>query len=133
MTSSDVWDRATAERYDRTSAEMFAPEVLEPAVDFLARLAEHGPVLELAIGTGRVAIPLVRRGISVHGIELSGPMVDRLRDKISESELPVTNAGGAGRVLPERGPGTWSPADASSASSGCPRSDAWRQARAWCR
>jgi hypothetical protein len=37
MTSGEVWDEKTAERYDTTSAEMFAPDVLDPAVDFLAR------------------------------------------------------------------------------------------------
>ena len=52
MTSSDLWDAETAERYDETSAHMFAPDVLEPAVRFLAGLAGDGPALELAIGTG---------------------------------------------------------------------------------
>ena len=89
MTSSDLWDEDTAERYDDISAEMFAPEVLDPAVDFLARLAGSGPALELAIGTGRVAIPLAARGVSVTGIELSQPMVDRLRRKVSAQELPA--------------------------------------------
>jgi SAM-dependent methyltransferase len=68
---------------------MFAPHVLDPAVDFLARLAGSGPALEFAIGTGRVAIPLAARGISVTGVELSQPMVDRLRRKVPEAELPV--------------------------------------------
>lgn len=89
MTSSDLWDQETAERYDDLSAEMFAPEVLDPTVDFLARLAGAGPVLELAIGTGRVAIPLVARGMSVSGIELSQPMVDQLRRKIPAERLAV--------------------------------------------
>ena len=42
MTSSDVWGDETAERYDETSAEKFAPEVLGPTVDFLADLAGSG-------------------------------------------------------------------------------------------
>jgi hypothetical protein len=67
MTSSEVWDEETAERYDATSAEKFAPEVLDPTVDFLARLAGSGAALEFAIGTGRVAIPLVGRGVPVTG------------------------------------------------------------------
>ncbi|MEW1952240.1 hypothetical protein [Terrabacter sp. NPDC080008] len=58
MTSSDLWDAETAERYDESSSFMFAPDVLEPAVDFLAELAGAGAALELAIGTGRVAVPL---------------------------------------------------------------------------
>ncbi len=61
MTSSDLWDAETAERYDDSSAFMFAPDVLDRAVAFLAELAGDGPALELAIGTGRVAIPLAER------------------------------------------------------------------------
>jgi hypothetical protein len=76
VTSSDLWDAKTAERYDESSAFMFTPEVLNPAVQFLAELAGPGPALEFAIGTGRVAIPLVEQGVSVSGIELSKPMVD---------------------------------------------------------
>lgn len=89
MTSSDLWDEDDAARYDDTSAEMFAPHVLDPAVDFLARLAGPGPALEFAIGTGRVAVPLAARGIRVCGIELSQPMVDQLRRKVSAERLPV--------------------------------------------
>lgn len=89
MTSSDLWDAETATRYDDSSAYMFAPDVLEPTVEFLARLAGDGPALELAIGTGRVAIPLAARGIGVSGIELSEPMVDQLRRKVPADELPV--------------------------------------------
>ena len=87
MTSSDLWSAETAARYDDESAFMFAPEVLDPAVGFLADLAGRGPVLELAIGTGRIALPLAERGIPVHGIELSQPMVDRLHEK--NPEIPV--------------------------------------------
>jgi SAM-dependent methyltransferase len=89
MTSSEVWDEETAERYDATSAEKFAPEVLGPTVDFLARLAGSGAALEFAIGTGRVGIPLAARGVPVTGIELSAPMVTRLRHKADEATLPV--------------------------------------------
>jgi SAM-dependent methyltransferase len=87
MTSSDLWDADDAARYDDDSAFMFAPEVLDPAVDFLAALAGDGPALELAIGTGRVAIPLTDRGVPVTGIELSQPMVDELHRK--RADLPV--------------------------------------------
>jgi SAM-dependent methyltransferase len=89
VTSSDVWDEEAAARYDESSAEMFAPEVVGPAVDFLARLAGSGPALEFAVGTGRVAIPLAARGIRVTGIELSRPMVDQLRRKVAANALPV--------------------------------------------
>lgn len=100
MTSSDLWDAETAARYDETSAEMFAPRVLDPAVDFLARLAGSGPALEFAVGTGRVAIPLVARGIPVTGIELSQPMVDQLRRKVPERDLPVVTGDMATTTVP---------------------------------
>lgn len=89
MVSSDVWDAETAAVYDEEAADMFAPEVVEPAVSFLAQLAERGPALGFAIGTGRIGIPLMRRGIPVVGIDLSASMVSRLREKISETDLPV--------------------------------------------
>jgi SAM-dependent methyltransferase len=90
MTSSDVWDEATAETFDdHEAAEMSGPEVVGPAVEFLLRLAESGPALEFGIGTGRIGIPLVRRGLPVSGIELSAPMVQRLRGKVADTDLPV--------------------------------------------
>ena len=89
MTSSDLWDEETAQRYDESSAEMFAPDVLGPTVDLLADLAGDGRALELAVGTGRVAVPLAARGVPVAGIELSEPMVGRLRRKVGEATVPV--------------------------------------------
>jgi SAM-dependent methyltransferase len=88
VTSSEVWDEETAQRYDETSAEKFAPEVLGPTVDLLAALAGDGPALELAIGTGRVGIPLSAR-VPVTGIELSEPMLAQLRRKVDAAALPV--------------------------------------------
>jgi len=60
-----------------------------PAVEFLAGLAGDGLVLELAIGTGRVALPLVGRGIAVEGIDASEAMVARLRAKPGGESIPV--------------------------------------------
>ncbi|HEU4675368.1 MAG TPA: class I SAM-dependent methyltransferase [Motilibacteraceae bacterium] len=100
MTSSEVWDERTAATYDEDSAEMFAPEVLRPAVDLLARLAAGGAALELAVGTGRVAVPLLHRGVPVSGIELSPAMVARLRTQVSEAELPVVVGDMATAVAP---------------------------------
>lgn len=100
MTSSDLWDAETAARYDESSAHMFAPDVLDPAVEFLAGLAGEGPALELAVGTGRVAVPLAARGIPVSGIELSEPMVERLRRKVPADELPVVVGDMATAVAP---------------------------------
>lgn len=90
VTSSDLWDAAAARRYDDPNSPMFSPEVLVPTLDFLAGLAGNGQALEFAIGTGRVAVPLLQRGVPVSGIELSRPMVDQLRTKVSEEQLPVT-------------------------------------------
>jgi SAM-dependent methyltransferase len=69
-----------ARTYDEDHARAFAPEVVEPAVDCLAALAAGGRVLEFAIGTGRVALPLAARGIDVSGIELSADMLAELRE-----------------------------------------------------
>ncbi len=63
-----------------------------PAVDFLADLADGGPVLELAIGTGRVALPLAERGLAVHGVEASAEMVAQLRAKPGGDQIPVVVA-----------------------------------------
>jgi SAM-dependent methyltransferase len=60
-----------------------------PAVEFLADLADGGPVLELAIGTGRVALPLAARGLVVEGIEASAEMVALMRAKPSGDAVPV--------------------------------------------
>ncbi|WP_193609013.1 class I SAM-dependent DNA methyltransferase [Nocardioides lijunqiniae] len=104
MVSSDLWDERTAERYDAGVASMFAPAVLDPAVAFLARLAGDGPALELAIGTGRVAVPLAARGVPVSGIELSAPMVGELRRKVDASAVPVA----VGDMATTRVPGEFS-------------------------
>ena len=104
MRQEDVWDEAAARRYDTPGTGMFAPEVLDPAVERLAELAGGGPVLELAIGTGRVAIPLVARGVPVTGIELSAPMVQELRSKVDEQTLPVV----LGDMASTRVPGSFS-------------------------
>lgn len=106
MTSSEVWGEETAARYDADSAERFAPEVLDPTVDRLERLADDGPALELAIGTGRVGVPLAARGVPVTGIELSEPMVAQLRRKVDEEQIPVHVGDMATTVVP--GAGTFS-------------------------
>ncbi len=62
----------------------------ESAVAFLEQLARGGPALELAIGTGRIALPLAARGIRVDGIDLSPAMVARLRAKPGGADLEVT-------------------------------------------
>ncbi len=79
-----------ARTYDATSAEQFAPSLLEPTVDFLAGLAASGKALEFAIGTGRVALPLRARGVEVYGLEISEDMVAQLRAKPGGDAIPVT-------------------------------------------
>src|SRR5258708_15711399 len=59
------------------------------AVDFLAPLAKGRRVLELGIGTGRVALPLAQRGIRIHGVDASPAMVEKLRGKPGGAEIPV--------------------------------------------
>ncbi len=87
--TQDVFDRI-ATRYDESLPWMFLPDVLDPTVDFLAELAGNGPALELGIGTGRVALPLIEKGISVQGIDLSPAMVERMRAKPGGEAVEVT-------------------------------------------
>jgi SAM-dependent methyltransferase len=89
MDSNEIWDAEAARRYDTPGEGMFAPAVLDPAVDRLAELADGGRALEFAIGTGRVGIPLAERGVPVSGIELSPDMIAQLRAKVDDSALPV--------------------------------------------
>lgn len=88
--ASTSWGEDVAEVYDAISAAMFDPAVLGPAVDALQELARGGPALELAIGTGRVALPLSARGITVRGIELSPYKAEKLRAKPGADAVTVT-------------------------------------------
>jgi SAM-dependent methyltransferase len=83
------FDEHRAERYDADSPDMFDPAVVDPAVSFLADLAGDGGALELGIGTGRIALPLSRRGVRVHGIDLSPAMVARLKAKPGADDIAV--------------------------------------------
>jgi SAM-dependent methyltransferase len=90
LVPKDYFGKDVAERYDVSSADMFDPAVVEPAVDFLAELAGDGAALELGIGTGRIALPLAARGVRVHGIDLSEAMVAKLREKPGAEQIEVT-------------------------------------------
>ncbi|WP_030836400.1 class I SAM-dependent DNA methyltransferase [Streptomyces hygroscopicus] len=103
MEQEEIWDTDAAQRYDTPGTGMFAPEVLGPTVDRLAELAGGGAALEFAIGTGRVAVPLAGRGVPVTGIELSRPMLDRLRAKADEATIPVI----VGDMATATAPGTY--------------------------
>jgi SAM-dependent methyltransferase len=87
---TNYFDERIARSYEARWPELFEPAVLDPAVRFLAELAGTGAALELGIGTGRVAIPLSRRGVRVHGIDLSPDMVAELRSKPGSDDIGVT-------------------------------------------
>ena len=90
VSDDGVFDEHVAATYDDDEGEMFAAETIDPVVDRLADLAGRGRALELAIGTGRIALPLARRGVPVHGIEMSRAMVARLREKPGSDAIGVT-------------------------------------------
>jgi SAM-dependent methyltransferase len=81
----DYFGEHVAAEYDQSTEDM----PVDPVVDFLAERARGGRVLELAIGTGRIALPLAERGVEVHGIDLSEAMVARLRAKPGGDRIPV--------------------------------------------
>ena len=103
MRQEEIWDAEAAESYDTPGTGMFAPDVLGPVVDRLASLAGSGRALEFAIGTGRVAVPLAECGVPVTGIELSPPMIERLRSKVDDATIPVI----AGDMTTVRAPGEY--------------------------
>ena len=76
-----------ADTYDELYEETLDTDC---AVEALAALAGGGPVLELAIGTGRLALPLAERGLEVHGVDVSERMVAKLREKPGGEAIPVT-------------------------------------------
>lgn len=79
-----------AAEYDDSESAKFDPAAIGATVDVLAELAGTGRALELGIGTGRIALPLSRRGVPVHGIDLSRAMVARLRAKPGGDAIGVT-------------------------------------------
>ena len=90
MHEDGYFDERIAARYDQDAAHISTSEFVDRVVDFLAELAGSGRALELGIGTGRIALPLLRRGIPVHGIELSRAMVARLRAKPGSEAIGIT-------------------------------------------
>ena len=76
---ADIYDALYQDQLDTDSA-----------VDFLVSLAGGGEVLELAIGTGRIALPLAERGVSIRGIDVSEAMIAKLRAKPGGSDIEVT-------------------------------------------
>ncbi|MDQ1458404.1 MAG: hypothetical protein QOH28_4024 [Actinomycetota bacterium] len=84
------FDERIATRYEAYWSNLFEPAVVDPAVSFLADLAGTRAALELGIGTGRLALPLSRRGVRVHGIDLSPAMVAQLQRKPGAADVGVT-------------------------------------------
>lgn len=84
------FDEWIARHYATLWPELFDPAFIEPTLDFLTELAGTDAALEFGIGTGRVALPLSRRGIPVHGIELSEPMLTQFRSQDGASDIGVT-------------------------------------------
>lgn len=86
----NVFIGEVAATYDADCADVSTEEALAPMLATLVQLAAGGEALELAIGTGRVALPLAARGVPVTGIELSADMVAELRRKPGGDAIPVT-------------------------------------------
>jgi len=86
----DYFAGSIAERYDERLGELGDPDVVATTADFLATLAGNGAALEFGIGTGRIALPLAKRGVRVHGIDLSPDMVRKLREKSGSTEIGIT-------------------------------------------
>jgi SAM-dependent methyltransferase len=84
-----IFGEEAAARYDDDAA-LFAPEAVDPVVDFLVERARSGRALEFAIGTGRIAVPLAARGIEVAGIEISRPMAARVAEKPGGDRIGIT-------------------------------------------
>jgi SAM-dependent methyltransferase len=87
---TNYFDERVAKSYEARWPELFEPAAVDPVVEFLADLVGGGAALELGIGTGRIAIPLSRRGVRVHGIDLSPDMVAQLRAKPGSDDIGVT-------------------------------------------
>jgi SAM-dependent methyltransferase len=85
-----VFDEHTALSYDEDARSMYHPDVLDPALDFLEALAGDGAALEFGIGTGRIALPLSARGVPVHGIDISEPMLNQFYSKQGSERIGVT-------------------------------------------
>lgn len=101
-TGSVAWGEDVAAVCDAVHAAERSPAVLGPVVERLAHLADGGDALELAVGTGRVALALSDRGVAVHGVEPSPPMARRLRSRPGAGRVPVTVGDMATVRLPRR-------------------------------
>jgi SAM-dependent methyltransferase len=83
----ELWDHIAAGYSPDDAVET---EVIQPTLDFLAELTGDGTALEFAVGGGRIAVPLHRRGIRVAGMDVSPAMIDVLHAAVPADELPAT-------------------------------------------
>lgn len=83
-------DPIVAEAYDHGGSREQQPAFIETVVDVLAELVADGAAVEFAIGTGRIAVPLAQRGVAVHGMDISEPMLDQLRAKSGTANIQAT-------------------------------------------
>lgn len=91
MDDDGYFDELVAAEYDSyEDREEFAAEDIAATVDFLVGFAGGGPALEFGIGTGRVGLPLSQRGVVTSGIDLSRPMIAKLKAKPGGRDIPVT-------------------------------------------
>jgi SAM-dependent methyltransferase len=96
----NIFTGRTAVAYDLASPEMNDPALLDATADFLAAEADGGRALEFGIGTGRIALPLSRRSVEVHGVDISADMIDQLRRKPGNEAITTTVGDFAGTVVP---------------------------------
>lgn len=80
------YGEAIADVYDSWYADLTD---VDATIAFLRRFVGTGPVLELGIGTGRLALPLAETGVTVHGIDVSEAMLDRLRAKDPSGRIRI--------------------------------------------
>jgi SAM-dependent methyltransferase len=88
--TAETYGERWAEIYDDWTATVGFLAEGETVASRLADLSGGGRALELAIGTGRIALPLVEMGVQVHGIDISESMVAKLRAKPGGGDIPVT-------------------------------------------
>jgi SAM-dependent methyltransferase len=90
MQPADLYSGETAAVYDTWFGDYLGRAAIVDRLVELAKDGGPGPVLELGIGTGRVALPLAERGVEVHGVDGSEAMVAQLRAKPGGADIPVT-------------------------------------------
>jgi len=84
-----AFSESTYGKYISTVYDEMFPSYDELAIEVLVELCSGGKVLELGIGTGRIALPLKNKGIKVSGIDASREMITQLRAKPGGEDIQV--------------------------------------------